>query len=227
MEGKKILEAVTEKEKEKKELDNKKQENKKRRAMIKEQFLKCKDECQCKGKCSASGYKQCPICGDVLKSVCAKQSCRDDGNKPRMIEISKSTSRRRLINSEEESSDDSSQSDIDFDQYASDEDPYASCEEMNQITSPPNSDLIEVPIGEVELNQWVKVMYEDEVFIGKVIKKRERAVRVRCLTHPFGIAIPQDLEREGDAVDYTTVYQCNVLPKWVADGRSYKYTYSL
>ena len=106
IEGKKVLEAVIEKENEKQEKDEKKHENKEKRKIIKEKFIKRKDQYQFKGKCSISGYKQCSICNDVLKSICTKQSCKVDDIKPKMIEATKPTSKREIINvNEEESSD--------------------------------------------------------------------------------------------------------------------------
>ena len=48
----------------------------------------------------------------------------------------------------------------------------------------------------VSISQWVKVLYEGEVFLGKVLNKQNNIVLVQGLSKPFAIAEPQDLERE-------------------------------
>ena len=67
-------------------------------------------------------------------------------------------------------------------------------------------------INEVEVGMWVIVIYEDEKFLGKVLKKVSDQCCVRCLTKPFGIRTPQDMEREEDAV-FTDIFikqMCNL-----------------
>ena len=59
---------------------------------------------------------------------------------------------------------------------------------------------------------WVIVIYEDEKFLRKVLKKVDGLCCVRCLTKPFGIRTPQDLEREDDAVFYSDIYKTDVKP---------------
>ena len=54
------------------------------------------------------------------------------------------------------------------------------------------SDLREIPFEEIEVDQWAKVSYEEEIFLGKVLQKKGRAVTVRCLDKPYGICVPQD-----------------------------------
>ena len=48
-----------------------------------------------------------------------------------------------------------------------------------------------------------------------------------CLQHPFGIAIPQDREKDDVAADFPEdkLYSAPVKPRGVKGGRSYKYTY--
>ena len=43
-------------------------------------------------------------------------------------------------------------------------------------------------------------------------KKREGQVRVRCLEKPFGVNMPQNMERQYEAVFYHTVYKVNIKP---------------
>ena len=88
LEGKKVLELVEEisKKKEEKELAQKASKDKKQKEI--EAFYKCKDRCLCNdaGACIAQKLMQCPVCNDVLKSVCSKRACRSDlGEKPEMI----------------------------------------------------------------------------------------------------------------------------------------------
>ena len=72
-------------------------------------------------------------------------------------------------------------------------------------------------------------------FIGKVVvpedqkvvneKKKKTHVRVCCLSLPFGVRIPQDLERENDAVDYKDVFECVERPQLIKVDRSWKWVY--
>ena len=48
----------------------------------------------------------------------------------------------------------------------------------------------------MSISQWVKVLYEGEVFLGKVLNKQNNIVLVQGLSKPFAITEPQDLERE-------------------------------
>ena len=51
-----------------------------------EACIKCRDECNCQEKrCAALGLKQCPVCKNVLHSICSKVSCKTDGIRPIMI----------------------------------------------------------------------------------------------------------------------------------------------
>ena len=83
---------------------------------------------------------------------------------------------------------------------------------------------------EVKADSWIIVDYEREYFIGLVCKLHNpsRTVRVRCLNLPFGINIPQDLEKESIAADFPedTLYIAPVRPRGVKiGGRIYKYEY--
>ena len=51
-----------------------------------EACVKCRDECNCQEKrCAALGLKQCPVCKNVLHSICSKVPCKTDGIRPIMI----------------------------------------------------------------------------------------------------------------------------------------------
>ena len=66
----------------------------------------------------------------------------------------------------------------------------------------------------VKSGMWVLVFYEQEKWLRKVIEKRDGQVRVRCLERPFGVNMPQNMEREHEAVFYhnDNVYKVNVKP---------------
>ena len=65
---------------------------------------------------------------------------------------------------------------------------------------------------DVKIEQWVKVSYEGELFLGKVRSKSSTHCLVWCLNMPYGIDIPQELERENDAIYYSEVYATTVTP---------------
>ena len=75
------------------------------------------------------------------------------------------------------------------------------------------------------VGQWVKVLYEGEVFIHKILQKTAGETMVQCLEKPFGIKELQKLEKEQDAVLYENVYQCDVIPKLQKAGGGWKYSY--
>lgn len=77
----------------------------------------------------------------------------------------------------------------------------------------------------VEAGMWVIVFYEDEKFIGKVIKVVDKQVQVRCLQKPLGINEPQEFEREEDAVFYDKVYDTDLKPKNLKIGRKWLWKY--
>ena len=100
-----------------------------------------------------------------------------------------------------------------------------------------HSDLVEVPFDKRALLSWVKVIYEGEVFLGKIIKvSSDYKCEVRCLEKPFGTFVGemQDLEPEKVCAWYEHVYQTDVSPVMVQesseDGKiikrgKYRYVY--
>ena len=69
-----------------------------------------------------------------------------------------------------------------------------------------NSTLSRLIYTDTSVGDWVKVLYEGEVFIGKILQKTAGETMVQCLEKPFGIKKePQNLEREQDAVFYENV----------------------
>ena len=87
------------------------------------------------------------------------------------------------------------------------------------------TDYNQVQYEDVNEGQWVLVIYEEEKFIGKVLHKKNDMIMVRCLEKPFGIRIPQDFEKEEDAIYYDTVYAIEVVPEMVKVNRSWKWMY--
>ena len=97
---------------------------------------------------------------------------------------------------------------------------------MKQGNSLLNGELNELSEEEVKINDWVKVIYEGEIFLGKVQKIVKGQFEVRCLNLPFGIRKYQDLEKETDAVFYKKVYSNdNCIPKLQKCGRGWRYLY--
>lgn len=89
----------------------------------------------------------------------------------------------------------------------------------------PHSALQELEFDDVKIDQWVKVVYEEEIFVGIVREKLNGEVKVQCLSHPFGIKLPQLLESENAAVFYEQVYEADVTPTLKKFGRGWKYVY--
>ena len=73
-------------------------------------------------------------------------------------------------------------------------------------------------LKDIHYGMWVKVKYEGEIFLGKVLSVVNNQTQVRCLKLPFGILEPQEFEREEDAVFYETVYGTSVNPVMVKNG---------
>ena len=106
-----------------------------------------------------------------------------------------------------------------------DEDEDTEFEEMEENTNgnlQSNADDIQhdkMNIDDVKIEQWVKVSYESELFLGKVQSKSSTHCLVRCLNMPYGTDSPQELERENDAIYYSEVYATTVTPELKKDGR--------
>ena len=217
-----------------------------------ERFIRCKEVCSCKqAKCAATGLKQCPVCKNVLKSLCSKATCKVDGVKPTMIlpagkEVCKSGRRKKLFEELDEEEEDATDEEAESEEEDSQDEKEDGEEEEESITnedyeigesskstSPTKIPLTKIPLSKVEIDDWVKVKYEGELFIGRVIpgqkddgsKQIKKHVRVRCLNLPYGIHEPQDFERENDAVDYTEVYECTEKPVGVQVERAFKWLY--
>lgn len=85
---------------------------------------------------------------------------------------------------------------------------------------------IELDLADVKSGMWVKVTYEEEWFLGKVVEKFDTRCSVRCLEKPFGVREPQNMEPEKHTVVYDKVYDTEgIVPKQVYIKRTWKWTY--
>ena len=85
----------------------------------------------------------------------------------------------------------------------------------------------ELSFEEVKIPQWIKVNYEGEKFIGRVLEKVNGQFLVRCLEKPFGVYILQDMEKESHAIYYDKVFFTHTVPELKKHGRKFLYTYKL
>ena len=71
------------------------------------------------------------------------------------------------------------------------------------------------------------VNYIGNFFVGKVIpvgiegkgKKQKKFVCLQCLSEPYGVPVPQDLEPENVVVDYPEVFACDMQPQLQKTGQ--------
>ena len=77
-------------------------------------------------------------------------------------------------------------------------------------------------VKDIHYGMSVKVKYEEEIFLGKVLSVQ---TQIRCLKLPFGILEPQEFEWEEDAAFYETVYATGVNPVMVKNGRKWMWIY--
>ena len=98
MKAKNVINVVKEIKERKEITTEQKQETIQKKEEAKQTFLLSKPKCVCKNeKCDAIGYKQCPVCLQVVKSVCSKSRCKVDGWKPTMILSAAMTTKERLF----------------------------------------------------------------------------------------------------------------------------------
>ena len=105
--------------------------------------------------------------------------------------------------SENSESENSESENSEYETSESKEENVSTIEEDNS----PYSNLQEIDFDSIKIDHWVKVVYEEEIFVGVVREKIMGEVKVQCLNHPFGIKLPQLLESENTAVFYERVYE--------------------
>ena len=78
------------------------------------------------------------------------------------------------------------------------------------------------------IRQWVKVLYGEELFIGKVTNLcRENGYEVRCLNLPYAIGgHGSEFERDSDKCYYDKVYLTIVKPENVKVGRKFVWKFA-
>ena len=162
---------------------------------------------------------------DHLKSLRNPENLKPHQKRKRVdVQPGKSVCKDDLVQSES----DSDSSSLSLLSSSSEKPSGSSDEEENQDEDekiPVSSYLQEIEYEAINVDQWVKVVYEDEVFVGIVREKRGGQVKVQCLNNPFGIKVPQLFENKQEAVFYKHVYQQNVKPTLKKFGRGWKYVY--
>ena len=81
----------------------------------------------------------------------------------------------------------------------------------------------EIHYADFKSGMWVLVFYEQEKCLVKVTEKRGGQVRMRCLEKPFGVNMPQNMEREHEPLFYDNVYKANVKPWQSGSGTGRKF----
>ena len=207
MEGKNVLKLVQDIKEQKEQKEKAKDERTEKKQMQKEAFYRCKERCVCEGVCEARGLKQCSSCHNILKSVCTKAGCRDEGGqRPMMILTAGSacSSRTRLEERFDESEDDEDiemdyesevddESDMTVDESESEEGEEAAIEAMKrtwEYLSPPSK-------KDVIIGKWFAVSYTGKrreiLYIAKLVQRfledkdgRVQSLTMRCLKLKVG-----------------------------------------
>ena len=84
-------------------------------------------------------------------------------------------------------------------------------EQSEEIDFYKRSDLQLRCINDVKVSMWVKVLYEGEIFLGKVLCVENGDVQVRYLEKPFGVEVgaPQDMEVESSCAWFHKTWRWN------------------
>ena len=98
-------------------------------------------------------------------------------------------------------------------------------ENQNNITVSSDAEMLDVlDVTDIYYGILVRVKYEGEIFLGKVLSVVNNQTQVWCLKHPLGILEPQEFELE-DSVFHETVYANIVNPVMVKNGRKWMWKY--
>ena len=83
--------------------------------------------------------------------------------------------------------------------------------------------LVHLDFEMFQEGQWVKVFYEEKLYIGCVVMKNmeRRLICVRYPQHVYGNGKPQLFKQENDAHDYENVYPSDVIPHTVQVARKF------
>ena len=208
MKAKNVINVVKEIKEKKEQTAKQKQGNIEKKEETKQTFLRCKLKCVCQNeKCDAIGYKQCPVCLQVMKSVCSKFRCKIDGMKPTMIlPVAMTAKEPRRLFPAEESDTDSEESECSDDYSSEEEDALGKIDDdVNEDAdlepeyklkltweslSPPNKE-------EDLIGKWYGVIYESKrssmLFVGKILRRFLHdaegpvdSIEIRCLKPKTG-----------------------------------------
>ena len=76
-----------------------------------------------------------------------------------------------------------------------------------------------MPTESVAEGMWVKVIYEEELFMGKVVAVSDKGCDVRCFKMPYSTGYNGTaFESEDNTIFYDTVYAVNNTPVNVKAG---------
>ena len=76
-----------------------------------------------------------------------------------------------------------------------------------------DNDLIPLNYNEVELDQWVLVIYRGKKYLGQCVKKKGGQFKVKCLKEPYPSGNVQEIEeKKSDIIYYINVYEPPVIP---------------
>ncbi|CAB4023918.1 PREDICTED: uncharacterized protein LOC106141545 [Paramuricea clavata] len=139
-----------------------------------------------------------------------------------VVEPGKSVSLDDLTCDKDDASEHDSEEESDSDESQSEGSIISDLSDQHRLSTR-MEDLKPLEHNDINIGQWVKVIHEEELFVGKVLKKTGGETLVQCLQKPFGIREPQSLERENDSVYYQNVYEANVTPQLQKVGRCWKY----
>ena len=91
---------------------------------------------------------------------------------------------------------------VSYNSVPSDNTPDLICKEKSNETSSSSDKLSEIPFCDVNIGMWAKVIYEEEVFLGKVTNVcQSNGCEVRCLNLPYAIGGKgTEFEREMDKI---------------------------
>ena len=80
------------------------------------------------------------------------------------------------------------------------------------------NNLEEIPVSQRVTQTWVKVVYGDELYIGRIEQfMQSGSFLVRCLSMPFYVGEGKFQDMEDCSYIYDTVYFSNVQPQWALD----------
>ena len=159
-----------------------------------------------------------------LQSMRGQDTTKAAKRKKLNVEPGKSVSAEVFQDDDEdnESGPDDSESGVSDSESSSD---HGDEEIESETTSTIPGETKELNYDDVTVGQWAKVLYEGEVFLGKVLQKENNEYFVQCLEKPYGIKEPQMLEKEHQSAFYDRVFEAGVRPKLTRVGRGWKYTY--